>query len=80
MQKQKKLPTDLKKPISRKKIKNIVDTLVTAFGLSKSQAKRLIDQNAVTFDDKTITTYNYEIEKSGILRAGKKNIIHIEIK
>ncbi len=75
----KELPKDIKSLLIEKN-KNVVDTLVTAFGLSKSQAKRLIDQKAVTFEDETITTYDYEIEKSGILRAGKKKIIHIATK
>lgn len=59
---------------------NIVDALVLFFNLSKSEAKRLIDQKAVKFNDKVITSYEETIKENGVLRAGKKNIIQWIIK
>lgn len=59
---------------------NIVEALVLFFNLSKSEAKRLIDQKAVKFNDKVITSYEETIKENGVLRAGKKNIIQWIIK
>ena len=59
---------------------NIVDALVLFFNLSKSEAKRLIDQKAVKFNDKVITSYEEIIKENGVLKAGKKNIIQWIIK
>ena len=47
------------------------------FAKSKSEAKRLVLQGAVKFEDEKIQDINFKIEKSGILKAGKRNYAKI---
>lgn len=75
----KDLPTNIR-TVEIKKDQNIVEILVFVFGFSKSEAKRLIDQNAVKFNTSVISNYGYKINQSGILRAGKKNIVNLYVK
>ena len=48
--------------------------------LSKGEIKRLIKQNAVKFNNKTIKDAFDEINESGILKIGKRRIFKIEIR
>ncbi len=56
----------------------IVDLLLALnFAASKSEAKRLIEQNAVKIADRVITNNEELIGESGVLKVGKKRIINI---
>jgi tyrosyl-tRNA synthetase len=56
----------------------LIDILVNAkLSPSKAEARRLITQNAVSFDDQKITDINYEINKSGIIKAGKRRFLRV---
>ena len=58
--------------------KNILDILVEKnFAKSKSDAKRLIQQGAVKFDDEKIDDINFVVTKSGIIKSGKRNYVKV---
>ncbi|MCX7705178.1 MAG: tyrosine--tRNA ligase [bacterium] len=84
--KEKQIPEDIPvieipfSKIGQKKV-NIVDLLFLAgFVPSKSEAKRLIQQNAVRVDGKTITDINTEIEAEGkVFKVGKRKFAKIKI-
>ena len=58
--------------------KNILDILVEKnFAKSKSDAKRLIQQGAVKFDDEKIDDINFVVIKSGIIKSGKRNYVKV---
>jgi tyrosyl-tRNA synthetase len=58
--------------------KSIIDLLLEiSFASSKNEAKRLIDQKAVKFDDTLIGSYDTEINTSGLLKSGKRNLVRI---
>ena len=58
--------------------KNILDILVEKnFAKSKSEAKRLIQQGAVKFDDEKIDDINFVVTKSGIIKSGKRNYVKV---
>ncbi|UKI42184.1 MAG: hypothetical protein L6V95_04205 [Candidatus Melainabacteria bacterium] len=44
---------------------------------SKSDAKRLIQQGAVKFDDEKIDDINFVVIKSGIIKSGKRNYVKV---
>jgi len=57
---------------------NILDILVSlGFCASKGEAKRLIVQNAVKFDDEKISDTGTIIDRGGIVQAGKRNYAKI---
>ena len=47
------------------------------FAKSKSEAKRLLLQGAVKFEDEKIQDINFKVEKQGILKSGKRNYAKI---
>ena len=47
---------------------------------SSSEWKRLIEQGGIYFEDEKITDPNQKIEKSGVLKIGKRRFIKIEVK
>ena len=51
-----------------------------SFASSRNEAKRLIDQKAVKFDDKIISSYDTAIDTAGLLKSGKRNIVHIRFR
>jgi tyrosyl-tRNA synthetase len=57
---------------------NIVTLLNSLFSMSRSDAKRLIEQKAVRFNEKVIEHFEEDLKGDGILKAGKKNIINLE--
>jgi tyrosyl-tRNA synthetase len=57
----------------------IIDALAYFFGYSKSEARRLIEQNAVEIDGQKLTDANQLVEKGGVLRSGKKNLLNWKI-
>lgn len=65
-----------------KKGMNVVD-LVMASGVaaSKSEARRLVGQGAVSLDDKAIKDWNMEVDVSGgeILKVGKRHFFRMKI-
>lgn len=57
----------------------IIDLLLELeFVKSRGEARRLVDQNAIKFQDKVITSYETKISTSGILKSGKKKVINID--
>jgi len=57
---------------------NILDLLVELnFVTSKGKAKRLIQGGGVKFNSEKISDMNYQINKEGILQAGKRNFVKL---
>ena len=78
--KEKKLPSEIKKVRILEKEIDILDLLVkTELVLSKSEAKRLIEQNAVTIDSvlKTDWQEKIKIKKGMIIKVGKRRFVQI---
>lgn len=74
----KELPSSLKK-IKTSKGKLILDFLVeNGMTASKSEGKRLIDGGGVVYNDSKVTI-NSTFEENGILRAGKRNYVEVNI-
>ena len=58
----------------------LVDFLVEHnFATSKSDAKRLIKQNAVEIDEQTVENDEVEFENNQVLRVGKKKFARIVV-
>lgn len=58
--------------------KNIVDLLVEEkLASSKSEARRLVEQNAVSIDDQKITDIEHMVEGSGVIKAGKRRFLKV---
>jgi tyrosyl-tRNA synthetase len=69
------LETDIKELTVRNNKYNILDLMVeTNLTTSKSEARRLVEQNAVSIDDEKITDWQEEIniEKPIVIKVGKK--------
>lgn len=79
---QKQTPTDMPEISLRESKMNIVELVFTAgFAKTKSEARRLVTQNAVSIDDQKISDIDTEVElKSGkILRVGKRRFGKITV-
>lgn len=77
---QKKDYKDISETFRIKKPINIIDLILNlSFATSKSEARRLIDQNAVEINGKIIKKYDELIDSSGILKVGKKKIVKLEV-
>jgi len=78
--KEKQTPTDVRKvPIAPKEI-GILDLLVkTKLASSKSEAKRLIEQNAIKIDGKTHGDWKeiIAVKKGILIQVGKRNFAQI---
>jgi len=75
-----KLPSDIKKFSISQKTMNIIDLLSkTNLASSKSEAKRLVEQNAVKIDKKTHNDWreNVSIKKGMIVQVGKRKFVQI---
>ncbi|MFC1632764.1 tyrosine--tRNA ligase [Patescibacteria group bacterium] len=74
------VPTDVKEYKIAAGTVNIFD-LLTETGLtqSKSEARRLIQQNAVSFEGKKIIEEQIEMTESGVLQVGKRRFLKIVI-
>jgi tyrosyl-tRNA synthetase len=71
------IPSDIKE-VKLNAPKNILDLLVELkFSASKGEAKRLIAGNGVKFEGEKITDIASDINKTGILQAGKRNFVKI---
>lgn len=58
----------------------ILDVLINSkLAESRSEAKRLIEQGGVEFEGKTINRVAFLMDKPGILRAGRRKFVKIEI-
>jgi len=55
---------------------NINDALLK-LGMSKSEAKRLIEQNGITLDNEKVANIDTQIKNGQVLRIGKKKIVRI---
>jgi len=75
----KEIPQDLPVFKLAQDKKGVLD-IITESGLckSKNEARRLIRQNAVEFNDKRITDENFIIETPGILKVGTRRFLKIE--
>lgn len=73
----KEIPAKIPTILLTNEVQTIIDLLIES-GLteSKSDAKRLISQNAVTVNDEKITDPNFKI-KEGILKVGKHKFLKI---
>ena len=59
---------------------NILDLLVNStLTTSKSEAKRLLEQKAVKFNDTHITSPQHIINSTGLLKAGPRKLLNIEL-
>ena len=71
----KEKPTDIEEMAV--KSENIIDVLVeTKLAPSKSEAKRLIEQNGVKVDDKTVNE-DTQVKSGNLLQVGKRKFIRI---
>jgi tyrosyl-tRNA synthetase len=78
--KQKKAPTEIKNYKLTLKSFSVVDLLIkTKLVLSRSEAKRLIEQKAVKLDNKIIKNWKQKItpKKGAILQVGKRRFIKL---
>ncbi|MFZ5482377.1 MAG: tyrosine--tRNA ligase [Myxococcota bacterium] len=58
--------------------RKVIDVLVESkLATSKSEARRLVDQGGVTFDDTRIDTQDASVTHPGVLRAGKKKAVRV---
>lgn len=73
----KAIPDDIKEFKLDKSICIIELLTQLDFAKSKSEAKRLITQNAVKFNDEKIVNLDFIIDKKGILHSGKRNYAKI---
>ncbi len=74
---QRKLPEDMPTRVLTGPT-NVVDIIHDAgFAPSKSQARRLVQQGAVKFDDERITSIETDIENAGVLQVGKRRFLHL---
>lgn len=63
------------------KNQTVLDILLAAnLAVSKSDAKRLLAQSGVSFDDNVITDPNHKIDKEGILQVGKRKFVKVVTK
>jgi tyrosyl-tRNA synthetase len=72
---QKQIPTDMPEIPVRTREMNLVDLILTAdFAKSKSEARRLIGQNAVSLDEEKLTDADAVVSLSdgAVLRVGKR--------
>lgn len=74
----KEFPEDM--PVYKINQKNIVEVLLDS-GLvkTKNEARRLIQQNGVTFNDKPVDSVDEAIEQEGILKVGKRRFLKLII-
>jgi len=65
--------------ITIKSDENILQLLTRILPCSASEARRLVDGGAVDFQDKNISSYDYQFSNSdsGILRVGKRRLFNI---
>ncbi|PIZ55588.1 tyrosine--tRNA ligase, partial [Candidatus Uhrbacteria bacterium CG_4_10_14_0_2_um_filter_41_7] len=64
---------------------NIIDVLIeVGFASSKSEARRLVDQNSVKLDGVVITSYEQELQgltkEGNVLQKGKRHFVKIKNK
>ena len=56
----------------------IVDVLVSALSISKSEAKRLLEQSAVQMNDQPIKDWNYQTKSGDKIQVGKGRFIEVK--
>lgn len=77
--KNKEVPEDIPK-FTVSAPKNILDVLTESIMVkSKNEARRLIQQGAVTFLDKKITDENFLISEAGVIKAGSRRFLKIVV-
>jgi tyrosyl-tRNA synthetase len=72
------LPKDM--PVFQLKGSRRIIEIITESGLAKSgnEARRLIRQGAVNFENQKISDENFTVESSGILRVGSRRFLNIK--
>jgi tyrosyl-tRNA synthetase len=72
------LPKDM--PVFQLKGSQRIIEIITESGLAKSgnEARRLIRQGAVNFENQKISDENFTVESSGILRVGSRRFLNIK--
>jgi len=68
---------ELPKEIENLKVKGNIADALTKLGLSKSESKRLIEQNGITLDNEKPASIDTPVKDGQILRIGKKKIVRI---
>jgi len=71
-------PKDIEEHSTKKQ--SILDVLSDAFGISKSEARRLVQQGGVKIDDKQIKDIEYIVDKDCLIQLGKRRFKNIKIK
>ncbi|MBI2798237.1 tyrosine--tRNA ligase [Candidatus Saccharibacteria bacterium] len=71
-----KLPDDIP-TFSLKKKTELVNLIHEVFGVSLSEAKRLVGQGGVKFGGKKMADPSFEVNKAGILQVGKRRYAEI---
>lgn len=70
-------PTDIEEIKVKKG--QIVDVIAEAFDVSRSEARRLLQQGGVKVDDKTVEELDYKIEKPCLIQLGKRRFKQVSI-
>jgi tyrosyl-tRNA synthetase len=75
----KELPHDM--PVAEFKEPRGVLDIISTSGIAKSrnEARRLIQQGAVTFDGVKITDENHQVDKTGILKVGSRRFLKVTV-
>lgn len=73
------VPTDIKTIETEHGMEILEFIIENNLAESKSEAKRIIEQGGVTFEEEKVDIFT-KIEKSGILKVGKRSFVKIELK
>lgn len=74
----KELPEDIKEWHFKEGEAEIVDLLFGSGTIkSKTEAKRLIDQKAVSVNDKVVESWSYEVKRNDIIKIGPRKFLRI---
>ncbi len=79
---EKGIPSEMPEVVVPSSTMNVVDLVMQAgFATSKSQARRLVTQKAVSLDDRVITDIDAKVELSAgqVLRVGKRRFGRIQV-
>lgn len=69
------------KNIATKKIKagTVLDVVSDAFGISKSEVRRLVAQKGIKIDDKVVEDVEQKISKDCLIQVGKRRFIQLKL-
>ena len=58
---------------------SVLDVVAEAFDLSKSEARRLVEQGGIKIDDATVDSVDHKIDKDCLIQVGKRRYKRIKI-